>query len=263
MRRHAEKLEEKVSERTARLRETIQELEAFSYTVAHDLRAPLRAIDGFSQLLKADLGAALTAEAQRDLDAISSSARRMSDLINGLLDFSRVGRNELNRRQVDMRALAESVCGEAAHQRAVQVRIAPLTTVLGDPLMLRQVWANLIGNAVKFSSKQAAPCVTIDCTMSKGEACFSVADNGEGIDMAYADKLFGVFQRLHSTEEYEGTGVGLAIVKRIVERHGGRIWVQSAPGEGATFFFTLPLTDAPGNEGATGATSSAVTTEVA
>ena len=260
-----QELEQRVTERTSELSSANRELEAFSYTVAHDLRAPLRAIDGFSQLLKADLGTTLTTGAQRDLDAISTSARRMSDLINGLLDFSRVGRSELNRRYVNMQTLAESTSAEVANERKVQVHIGALPEVLGDAVMLRQVWANLIGNAVKFSAKKNAPRVTIDCLVDAGEACFAVADNGDGIDMAYADKLFGVFQRLHSTEEFEGTGVGLAIVKRIVERHGGRVWVQSAPGAGARFFFTLPLQEGeavqvPG--GATGAAAAGATAMV-
>ena len=249
-----QELEQRVSERTSELRAANRELEAFSYTVAHDLRAPLRGIDGFSQLLKADLGAALTNEVQRDLDAISTSARRMADLIAGLLDFSQLGRSELKQRRVSMQALAESTSAEVARGRTVQVQIGPLPEVHGDAMMLRQVWANLIGNAVKFSAKQRAPRVTIDCVVGAGEARFAVADNGEGIDMAYADKLFGVFERLHSAEEFEGTGVGLAIVQRIVERHGGRVWVQSAPGAGATFFFTLPVADADAADAGAGAT---------
>ncbi len=252
-----EELEQRVSERTSELSVANRELEAFSYTVAHDLRAPLRAIDGFSQLLKADLGGALTTDTQRDLDAISTSARRMADLINGLLDFSRVGRHELNRRRVNMQALAESVSAEMAEDHPVQVQIGRLPEVHGDSIMLRQVWANLIGNAVKFSAKKSAPRVTIECVVEAGEARFAVADNGDGIDMAYADKLFGVFQRMHSAEEFEGTGVGLAIVKRIVERHGGRVWVQSAPGAGARFFFTLPVSGVNAVDAVAGTVASA------
>ena len=257
-----EELEQRVSERTSELSVANRELEAFSYTVAHDLRAPLRAIDGFSQLLKADLGVTLTTETQRDLDAISTSARHMSDLINGLLDFSRVGRSELNRRRVNMQALAQSTSAEVVGDRPVQVEIGRLPEVHGDSIMLRQVWANLIGNAVKFSAKKSAPRVTIECVVEAGEARFGVADNGDGVDMAYADKLFGVFQRLHSAEEFEGTGVGLAIVKRIVERHGGRVWVRSAPGAGASFFFTLPVSgvDALDAVAATGANAASAAT---
>ncbi len=262
-----EELEQRVSERTSELSVANRELEAFSYTVAHDLRAPLRAIDGFSQLLKADLGGALTTETQRDLDAISTSARRMADLINGLLDFSRLGRNELNRRRVNMQALAESISAEMTGDHPVQVQIGRLPEVHGDSIMLRQVWANLIGNAVKFSAKRSAPRVTIECVVEAGEARFAVADNGDGIDMAYADKLFGVFQRMHSAEEFEGTGVGLAIVKRIVERHGGRVWVQSAPGAGASFFFTLPVSgvnavDAVAGTGTVASAAAAATIEM-
>ena len=237
-------LEQRVTQRTTELTAANRELEAFSYTVAHDLRAPLRAIDGFSQLLKGDLGAELTAEAQRDIDAISASARKMSELINGLLEFSRYGRGVLAGQRVITQALVAAAAEEAGRGRNVLFDIGELEDTHGDPVMLRQVWVNLVGNAVKFSSRKDAPCVSIRCSLSEQDYLFSVSDNGDGFDMAYVDKLFGVFQRLHSAGEFEGTGVGLAIVKRIVERHGGRIWAESTPGAGAVFRFTLPRHDA-------------------
>ncbi len=238
-------LEQRVNQRTAELTAANRELEAFSYTVAHDLRAPLRAIDGFSQLLQGDIGEALNADAQRDINAISTSTRKMSELINGLLEFSRYGRGVLTGQRVDTAALVAVVAEEGGRGRAVRFDIGRLEDVHGDPIMLRQVWANLIGNAIKFSAKRDAPVVSIDCQNADRELLFTVSDNGEGFDMAYVDKLFGVFQRLHSASEFEGTGVGLAIVKRIVERHGGRIWAESSAAGGAIFRFTLPRHEAP------------------
>jgi light-regulated signal transduction histidine kinase (bacteriophytochrome) len=236
-------LEERVEQRTAELTSANRELEAFSYTVAHDLRAPLRAIDGFSQLLEADVGAALTVEAQRDIHAISASARKMSELINGLLEFSRCGRGVMSGQRIDTDAMVAAVAEEVGRGRKVRFEIGPLEDVYGDPIMLRQVWVNLLGNAVKFSSKRDEPHVSVTCRRDGRELWFAVSDNGEGFDMAYADKLFGVFQRLHSAGEFEGTGVGLAIVKRIIERHGGRIRAESSPSGGALFQFAFPLHD--------------------
>ncbi|MFN0163491.1 MAG: 7TM diverse intracellular signaling domain-containing protein [Burkholderiales bacterium] len=217
-----------------------EQLEAFSYSVAHDLRAPLRAIDGFSQLLKVDAGPALSSEAQSNIERISASARRMARLIDGLLEFARLGRVAPVSAPVDMRAELDAALREIGHSPVVELEIGPLPIVEGDAAMLRQVWFNLLANALKFSAGAKPPRVQVLCEESAAERVFSVADNGAGFDPAYADKLFGMFQRLHAATEFEGTGVGLAIVKRIVEAHGGRIWASGTPGQGATFRFALP-----------------------
>ena len=244
MQRLNESLEQTVARRTAELTAAARELEAFSYTVAHDLRAPLRAIDGYAQLLRLESAAASGPAAWRDLDMIVASARRMGVLIDGLLEFSRLGRSEAAYQRIATAALVASVVAEArngfSHQPQVDIRTLP--DVFGDPAMLRQVWVNLIFNAFKFSAQAEAPRIVIDCVVGAGEVAFSVADNGAGFDGNYAEKLFGMFQRLHSRSQFEGTGVGLAIVKRVIERHHGRVWGTGTPGRGATFHFTLPAT---------------------
>lgn len=222
-----------------------EQLEAFSYSVAHDLRAPLRAIDGFSQLLKQDAGPALSKEAQGNVDRISASARRMARLIDGLLEFARLGRTAPVSLAVDMRAELDAALREIGPPSAAGLEVGPLPVVKGDAAMLRQVWFNLLANAFKFSAAASAPRVRVSCLDGPVEQVFSVADNGAGFDPAYVDKLFGMFQRLHAASEFEGTGVGLAIVKRIVEAHGGRVWAKGAPGQGATFCFALPKRGTP------------------
>jgi light-regulated signal transduction histidine kinase (bacteriophytochrome) len=237
-------LENKVAERTAELSAAVRELEAFSYTVAHDLRAPLRAVDGYAQLLKVDAGAALDDDGRRDIDLIISSARRMAELIDGLLEFSRLSRGNASYQRIATGALVQGVIAEAhsefAHRPDIQVGVLP--DVFGDTAMMRQVWSNLIRNAFKFTSGTAAPRIVIASEMCDGETVFSVADNGAGFDADYAGKLFGMFQRLHSRAEFEGTGVGLAIVKRVIERHHGRVWAEGASGKGATLRFSMPAT---------------------
>jgi PAS domain S-box-containing protein len=218
------------------------ELEAFSYSVSHDLRAPLRAISGYAQALFEDHGAALNTEGQRMLQVVRDSATRMGQLIDGLLAFSRLGRQALQRTRIDMTGMAHSVVEElraAEKGTAPEVVIGALPPASGDSTLVRQVFANLLGNAVKFSAKHHAPRVEIGAGEEQGETVYFVRDNGAGFDMRYADKLFAVFTRLHGPE-FAGTGIGLALVHRIIQRHGGRIWAHSVPNAGATFYFTLP-----------------------
>ena len=220
------------------------ELEAFSYSVSHDLRAPLRAIEGFSEILLEDHAGQLDAEASRLLAIVRRNALRMSQLIDDLLAFSRLGRQELGCQSIDMQALAHTALGNLRQQepeRKVEVKIHPLTSAVGDNAMMRQVWTNLLSNALKFTRHRPSPIVEVGCRNSSEEMTYFIKDNGVGFDMRYADKLFGVFQRLHSVDEFEGTGVGLAIVQRIIRRHGGRVWAESEPGTGSSFYFTLPM----------------------
>jgi PAS domain S-box-containing protein len=225
------------------LAQSNQELERFSYSVSHDLRAPLRAIDGYAQALFQDHAAQLDAEGTRLLTVIRDSAKLGGQLIDALLDFSRVGRQALARTAVDLRALAKGVVSELRQTQgpvAVEVVLTPLPPASGDAALLRNVLINLIGNAFKFSANRAHPKVEIGAQTEGNEVVYYVKDNGVGFDMQYAGKLFGVFQRLHRPDEFEGTGVGLALAQRIIERHGGRIWAEGKVNEGATFFFTLP-----------------------
>jgi len=238
-------LERRVAERTAQLATANRELEAFSSSVSHDLRAPLRHIGGFVDLLGGELGEGLSPDAARYLQIIRESAIRMDVLIDDLLAFSRIGRTELHRSAVLLDKLVEEVlqdlAGEAAG-RDVLWKIAPLPPVQADRAMLRQVLANLLGNALKYSRPRARAVIEVGCLPEErgGGQTFFVRDNGVGFNMKYVDRLFGVFQRLHGSNEFEGTGIGLANVRRIVERHGGSVWAESAPDTGATFYFTLP-----------------------
>jgi signal transduction histidine kinase len=234
-------LEQKVRERTAQLEAANQELQAFSYSVSHDLRAPLRAVDGYARMLEEDYGAKLDEEGRRLLGVVRESSNRMGQLIDDLLKFSQVGRKALARAPLDMRAVASEVAGElgTAYPK-VRIALDVLPQAQGDRALLRQVWANLIGNGLKYSSKSERPAVQIGGKVDGTETVYWVRDNGAGFDMRYADKLYGVFQRLHSQEEFTGTGVGLAIVQRVVLRHGGRVWAEGKVGEGACFYFSLP-----------------------
>jgi signal transduction histidine kinase len=235
-------LETRVEQRTAELSAANRELEAFSYSVSHDLRAPLRAIAGFVQILEEDHAAALDATAKRHLDRVKVNAQRMGKLIDDLLSFSRIGRSAMNRQTFDLTAMVTSVANEAiaASGRKIELSISPLPPCYGEAALLNQVFVNLVGNAVKFSARAAEPRITIGTTDAGGETAYFVRDNGVGFDERYAEKLFGVFQRLHRADEFEGTGVGLAIVHRIVTRHGGRVWAEGKINGGATFYFTLP-----------------------
>jgi PAS domain S-box-containing protein len=220
-----------------------RELEAFSYSVSHDLRAPLRAMDGFSRAVIEDYGPQLPAEAQRYLQTIRNGAQRMGHLIDDLLTFSRLSRLPLNKRTVDMAGLVQDVLDDLGGQREgrqMEVRIGDLPPCRGDAALLKQVWINLLSNAFKYTLKREAALVEIGSTVEQGEQAWFVRDNGTGFDMRYVGKLFGVFQRLHRAEDYEGTGVGLAIVQRVIHRHGGRVWAEAAVDRGATFHFTVP-----------------------
>ncbi len=235
-------LERRVQLRTAELEASNKELESFSYSVSHDLRAPLRAIDGYVRILMEDFSATLGAEGLRVCSIISGSARKMGQLIDDLLSFSRTGKAIIEKSMIDMRAMALGIFNELIPEsiRArIDFTVTDIPPAFGDSALIRQVWSNLINNAVKFSSKIEHPAISIGAARSSGPTVYQISDNGAGFDMRYADKLFGVFQRLHSQKEFEGTGVGLAIVQRIIARHGGRIWAEAQPGHGATFYFTL------------------------
>lgn len=219
------------------------ELESFSYSVSHDLRAPLRAIDGYARMLLEDHAAALSAEGQRLLHVVRDSAQHMGRLIDALLSFSRIGRQPLSVRAIDMTSLARGVLDDllrSGDDAAPEVTLGPLPAAAGDETLIRQVLANLIGNAFKFSRSRPHPRVEIGARVEGREAVYFVRDNGVGFDPRYAEKLFQVFARLHRADEFEGTGVGLALTQRILHRHGGRIWAESDVDKGATFSFTLP-----------------------
>jgi PAS domain S-box-containing protein len=235
-------LEERVRQRTEELEAANRELEAFSYSVSHDLRAPLRAVDGYSGALVEDFGAILPDEARRYLGEVRAAAQRMGTLIDDLLAFSRLGRQTLALRHVDTAMLVRETLAELtgeASGRALELHVGALDDCVGDPSLLKQVWVNLLSNALKYTRGRAPAIVEVGCERVAGEVVYYVRDNGAGFDMRYAHKLFRVFQRLHRADEFEGTGVGLAIVKRIVDRHGGHVSVDAAVDAGATFRFTI------------------------
>lgn len=238
-----QELERRLRERTAELEVANKELEAFSYSVSHDLRAPLRAVDGFSSILQQEFASALPAEARALLNHVSAGAKRMEHLIEDMLRFSQLGRQALSKVQVDPNGLVAGVIdqlrtSEDPH-RSVDVHVDSLPTVVADLALLRQVFVNLLSNAFKFTRNREIRRIDVGCRQLNGTSTFFVRDNGAGFDMRYADRLFGVFQRFHRRDEYEGSGVGLSIVQRIVQRHGGRIWAEAAVDQGATFHFTL------------------------
>ncbi|MEP6863012.1 MAG: ATP-binding protein [Deltaproteobacteria bacterium] len=236
-------LEHRVEQRTAELAAANRELEAFTYSVSHDLRAPVRAITSFSQIIVEDFGEQLPAEARRMLLRVKSGGVRLGELVDDLLAFSQLGRHALQRRRVELdplvRGVIDQLAGPDAHR--LDLEIAALGTCDGDASLLEQVWVNLIDNALKYSRKRERIRIAIARQDRDGEAVFTVADNGVGFAMEHVHKLFGVFQRLHSSDQFEGTGVGLATVRRIVERHGGRVSARGTPDGGSTFEFTLPL----------------------
>ena len=237
-------LETHVAARTTELTATVAELESFSYSISHDLRAPLRAISGYAAMLREDHASKLGSDGSNLVLRIEANVGRMAGLIDGLLAFSRLGRLRPDASSVDTLEMVNSVVldlqGEAEARKA-RFAVAALPAVRGDATMLRQVWVNLLSNAIKFSSRNPEPRIGIDAELRADEVVFAVRDNGVGFDQKYANKLFEVFNRLHAADEFPGVGVGLAIVRRIVVRHGGRVWAESKDGEGATFFFSLPL----------------------
>lgn len=237
-------LEHRVGDRTTQLNAANKELEAFSYSVSHDLRAPLRHISGFVELLQREAGTSLSEKSLRYLTTISQSAQRMGDLIDDLLTFSRIGKSELQKTDVSLDVLVRGVLGDfqmATKGRDILWDIHPLPVVQADPALMRLVLVNLMSNAVKFTSKREDAKIEIGSTSSPdGDTVIFIRDNGAGFDPRYADKLFGVFQRLHSHDEFEGTGIGLANVQRIIHRHGGRVWAEGAVDGGATFSFSIP-----------------------
>lgn len=233
---------QKVQTANSQLEAANKELEAFSYSVSHDLRAPLRAMDGFSRAVLEDYGPQLPDEGKRYLQIIRNSAQRMGHLIDDLLTFSRLSRVPLSKRTIDTAELVQSALDELSGQRdgrQIDLRIGSLPECEGDPALLKQVWINLLSNAIKYTRKKEAAVIEIGCQQDDRGILYFVRDNGTGFDMRYAHKLFGVFQRLHRAEDYDGTGVGLAIVQRVVHRHGGRVWAESTLNQGATFYFTL------------------------
>ncbi len=249
VRRLNAELEQRVIERTERLNAANQELEAFSYSVSHDLRAPLRHIDGFVGLLLEHCRADLTDQGRHYLDTVAESARQMGRLIDELLQFSRTGRAEMHEAGVDMNRTVREALSSLANElagRTVEWVIGDLPPVRGDGAMLRLVWTNLLGNAVKYTRAKDRARIEVAALEGPGEMTFVVRDDGVGFDMRYAHKLFGVFQRLHSEAEFEGTGIGLATVRRIVSRHGGRTWAEAEPGAGAAFYFSLPRSGGDG-----------------
>lgn len=241
-------LEHRVADRTLALEQANHELEAFSYSVSHDLRAPLRAVDGLAALLLQEHGEVLGDKGRERLHLLRSSAMRMAGLIHDLLEFARTARQTPRRTRVPVGALVRHCLEEFRGEidaRAIVVIIGEMPECSADPTLLRQVFVNLLGNAVKYTRRQPQPRIEVDTDTQQGQVVYCVRDNGTGFDMRHAKKLFGVFQRLHADAEFEGSGVGLAIVDRIVQRHGGRIWAQATPGEGAAFYFTLGPAPAP------------------
>ncbi len=239
-------LEQRVLERTKQLETANNELEAFAFSVSHDLRAPLRAIAGFSRYLLEDYGSKFDQDGKKLLDLIRGNTQKMDQLITDILALSRVSRSEHKASRIEMTKMVISMLNETVADeklREIKVCIDELPDAVADPTYMKQVWINLISNAVKFSSKKKNPEISIRGFLKDGFNIYSISDNGVGFNSEYKNKLFGVFQRLHKSDEFEGTGVGLAIVQRIIHRHGGEVWANGEEGQGATFYFSLPVND--------------------
>jgi light-regulated signal transduction histidine kinase (bacteriophytochrome) len=242
IRRLNKELEARVIERTHQLETAYKELETFAYSISHDLRPPLRAIKGFSQILLLDYASQLPSEVQTLLERVSNAAQRMSELTEGLLTFLRLGRRALDKKTVSPTDLVRQVWAEMQPQQAerdVNITIDELPACQADPALLKQVLGNLLSNALKYTCERERAEIRVGWKEMEGQNVYFVQDNGMGFDMQYAHKLFGMFERLHRIGEYEGTGIGLAVVQRIVHRHGGRVWAKGAVDQGATFYFAL------------------------
>ena len=229
--------------RTEQLENANKELESFAYSVSHDLRAPLRAIDGFSNMLLIDIGDRLDADSKRKFNIIRKNTKKMGQLIDDILNFSRTGRAFLSKAPIDVESIVRDVWREIRDgnpDRKMELKMTQLPAAIGDRSLVRQVLSNVLGNAVKFTRERENTLIEVSGSNSGTLNMYCVRDNGTGFDMQYYDKLFEIFRRLHSEKDYEGTGVGLAIVKKIIDKHGGQVWAESSPGEGASFYFTLP-----------------------
>ena len=238
---------EEKAKRAAELEIANKELDSFTYSVSHDLRAPLRAIDGFSRILEEDYGQKLDKDGIRIIGVIRENSQKMGKLIDDLLGLSRIGRKEIKAADIGMKEMASSAFNELMAlnpEREISLIISDLPHVSADPALMKQVWTNLLSNAIKFTRKQKSPTIEVASVTDSlnEEVILSVKDNGIGFDMKFVEKLFGVFERLVDEREFEGTGCGLAIVRRIIQRHGGRVWAKGTPNIGATFFFSLPIT---------------------
>jgi light-regulated signal transduction histidine kinase (bacteriophytochrome) len=245
--RRIEELERQLAHRDAELAAAGEELDRLAYGVSHDLRSPLRAVGGFAQMLEEDCGAALGENGGRYLGVIRSSAAKLERQIAALLEYARLARQPLQAATVNMTALARRAV-EASGAAAASIEVPELPDAGGDPDLLYHVWHNLLANALTYTGRSAAPRIEIGGCRGQGESIWSVRDNGAGFDMRYAQKLFGMFQRMHGDEEFPGTGTGLAIARRILTRHGGRIWAESSPGQGACFHFALPDARGPSSD---------------
>lgn len=243
LKKQVELLKEELDDRQRQAEAAKKELEDFSYSVSHDLRAPIRHINGYLELLDQEALTCLDEKSRYCLNAVAKAARRLSDMMEGILTFSRLGRAELMKNQIEMDQLVQEVVQEQAQtvpERSIDWQISPLPVVIADRVTLRQALGNLIANAIKFSDSSPTSRIEIGALEQPGETTFFVRDSGVGFDMRYADKLFGLFQRLHPPDEFPGTGAGLANVQRIISRHGGRVWAEAEVGKGATFWFSLP-----------------------
>jgi len=238
-----EGLEQRVMERTLALEAVNKELESFSYSVSHDLRAPLRAINGYSTILQEDYAAKMDSDGLTALNSIKQNSKRMGELIDDLLAFSRLGRKEIAVSEINMNALVKSILEENPDLNSSKINytIHRLPPAKGDQTLIKQVWINLISNAFKYSQQKAKINIEIGASIKNNFIEYYIKDNGAGFDMQYYNKLFGVFQRLHSQEEFEGTGIGLAIVQKIINRHNGTVWANSKVNEGTVFYFSLPV----------------------